>query len=593
MSQIIRCPAPGAPRVRAIAGGVIPLLLLVAACSDGPVATPLADARFSNSAPNDRPPSPPSPPSPPGGQWDRVLADTLVVGDVVVPDGQRWLIGPNVQVRGNVRTHSGTIAMRPGSTLRLLGGDPARYVGGGMHYTPEMANDIGIWVGQGHGARGMLDIRCTPKVGWNRTGTDPSWSADDEYWIAPTDAGDYEPRRWYPGQPIPRIDPRVPAAEVMNVTRDCVIEGPGHILIHSTVPQRIEYVTLRRMGIVRPGEGDGNVGIGRYALHLHMMRGGSRGTMVRGVAAIESGGRVFVPHGSHGVSFIDNVSVNSLAGAFWWDHDRDSMAGPQDRSNDILVDRLAVSGVHLPREITGSTSRHNAVSLPGGNNLVIRNSAVSGARGSNLSTGYDWPSSGDNFGPAIWEFHDNVAHNNQGPGLRFWFNNRDRHFSHRFVTYRNASGGIETGAYSNNIQYANALLVEDFIQHHSSTKAGSPGPAQPVYYDRVTVEAPAGSPAVEFGRARLTADNVNLWRDCVLRPGAGAPAIRIGHRSQGNPLFLRFERCTQGSAPLRPDDVEVEVFTPELEGTRVEIINAGGTGWLIRIQGGQKIVTGI
>jgi hypothetical protein len=35
---------------------------------------------------------------------------------LVVPDGEAWLIGANVQVRGNVRTVNGTIGMRPGSS---------------------------------------------------------------------------------------------------------------------------------------------------------------------------------------------------------------------------------------------------------------------------------------------------------------------------------------------------------------------------------------------------------------------------------------------------------------------------------------------
>jgi uncharacterized protein YjdB len=141
----------------------------------------------------------PPPPPPPPSEWDKVLENVSITGDVVVPAGQKWLIGANVQIAGNLRTTNGTIAMRPGSSLKFVGGDPAEYVGGGMMFEPRFARDIGLWV---DGSNGVLDIRGTPKTGWNRTGVDPTWKSTDEYWIAPT-AGDYTVRRWYPGQAIP------------------------------------------------------------------------------------------------------------------------------------------------------------------------------------------------------------------------------------------------------------------------------------------------------------------------------------------------------------------------------------------------------
>ena len=82
-------------------------------------------------------------------------------------------------------------------------------------------NDIGLWVVRS----GALDIRGTPKKGWTRRGMHATWARTDEMYIAPTSMDDYEVRRWYAGDPIPRIDPRVPAAEIVNVTRDIVIEG--------------------------------------------------------------------------------------------------------------------------------------------------------------------------------------------------------------------------------------------------------------------------------------------------------------------------------------------------------------------------------
>jgi hypothetical protein len=403
-------------------------------------------------------------------KWDRVLKDVTLQGDVVVPANQKWLVGPNVRIAGNLRTEGGTIAMRPGSSLQFVGADPNAYVGGGMGYEAKFAKDYGIWVG----SNGVLDIRGTPKTGWNRTGKNATWKSTDEYWIAPTDVDDFVPRRWTPGQPIPQIDPRVPATEVINVTRDVVIEGPGHIHIHSSKPQRIEYVTLRRMGVSNRKH-EGSV-LGRYALHIHHAGDGSRGTVIRGVAAVNSEGTVFVPHESNGITYTDVVSVNSYGPAFWWDL--------ADRSNDIVVDRLAATGVVMPRSVSGRSSQEPVVSLSGGTGNVIKNSAVSGARGSSASHGFDWPSTGDNKGTAIWEFNlGNVAHNSGGSGVRLWFNNVENHKVANVITYRHENAGIENGAYGNAHHYQNTVSIEDRIVQHASGRAtasdGRPARSRP------------------------------------------------------------------------------------------------------------------
>ncbi|CAN5694309.1 hypothetical protein BH23GEM6_BH23GEM6_18040 [soil metagenome] len=506
--------------------------------------------------------------------WNRVLQNTSITGDVVVPDGERWLIGANVQIAGNLRTVNGTIAMRPGSSLKLLGGDPAKYVGGGMHYTEQFANDIGIWVG-GHGARGKLDISCTPKTGWNRTGQDPSWSSTDELWIAPTTAGDFSPRRWYPGQAIPRIDPRAPAAEVMNVTRDCSIEGPGHIHIHSTVPQRIEYVTLRRMGIVKPNEGPEGVTSGRYAIHLHHGGDGVRGTVIRGVASIDAGGRVFVPHGSHGITLEDVVAVNSWAEAFWWDHNRDER-GRTDRSNDIVVDRMVVSGVHLPRSHTGSTSHVDGVGMAGGSNLIMRNSVVSGVRGSSISNGFHWVSAADNYGSAFWTFDKgNVAHNNQASGLRFWNNNQAPHETFDVITYRNGVG-VENGAYANANFFERLTLIEDALFAQASGRglndSGTAG--RPQSFKNVTASE------LRIGHIRLAAGMWQQYEDCTFQ------RVRLDGNQRQN-WHARFYRCN-----VTPDMIEwPSPMIDVLEGSTVRIEHRDGRRWELAVTGGVVRVT--
>lgn len=505
-------------------------------------------------------------------EWDRVLENVTLEGDVVVPAGERWLIGPNVRIAGNLRTDSGTIAMRPGSSLHFIGADPNKYVGGGMAYEARFVNDIGLWIGR----YGVLDIRGTPKASWNRTGTDPTWEPDDEYYIAPTEPGDYAPKPWKPGDPIPQIDPRVPPAEVLNVTRDVLIEGPGHIHIHSVKPQRIEYVTLKNMGVSNKAS-RGPV-TGRYALHFHHA-GGEGESIVRGVAAVNSRGRVFVPHMSKGITFEDVVSVNSWGDGFWWDLG--------DRSKDIHVDHMAVVGVNMPRKSSGATSQYSAIVLGGGDNISIRNSVAAGSRGTKISHGFDWPSKADNKGAAVWDFSEgNVAHNNEGSGIRFWFNNADNHIVENAITYRNGTAGVENGAYRNAHRYIDVLMVEDkLVEHASSLPHRLDGKG--ARFEKMTVVSPKG-PALSIGRLRLPPMVPTEFVDCDFETRDGSPKVQLDTRQAENPFIAVFRNCD-----LTPDDIKISApFAKGLKGTNIRIENADGTAWEITLDmaAGKKVV---
>ena len=555
---------------------VLGLASVSLACAD---ATALEPQRL-----NVDPPPPEPPPQLPQSEWNRVLADTTVLGDVVVPDGERWLIGPGVQIQGNLRTFGGTVGLRPGSTLKFLGADPALYVGGGMGYEDRFAKDIGLWIGRD----GTLDVSCTPKESWNRTGTHPTWRPDDEYWIAPTDAGAREPRLWHPGEPIPRVDPRVPPAEVMNITRDCVIEGPGHIHISSSKPQRIEYVQLRGLGVIQPGRlnnsNDPEPALtGRYALHLHMMGDGARGTIIQGVAAIDSRGRVFVPHTSHGVTMIDNVSVNSWAEALWWDRGH--------ATNDVLIDRLAACGATVSREISGQAPRFSGIHLMWGTRMEIRNSVACGVRGNKLSVGFGWETGTGNFEAGlspVWEFSaGNVAHNNSGPGVRFWNNSREPHVVSNFISYHNGAG-IENGAYKNSNRYADILSLNDgtaVIYHTSSTKLRTDG--GPGRYERCHLQSRSGPAfSVDDDSRNLPSEPGSYVEiiDCTLIPGSGQPKVYVGRGN--NPWFARFVR-----SGVTPDDISFDLTAPGNNGSHVFIDHEDGRRWEIRVRDNQKIVT--
>jgi hypothetical protein len=510
----------------------------------------------------------------PASIYDVVLSGDYPDG-VTIAQGETALVEGLVTTPANVVVH-GTLVMRPGSHLRFRDVDMTKYVGAASHDQHQIVDsDVGLWV-TGHGT---LDIAGTPKQGWNRTGTHPTWQSGDEYWISPTDPADYEPRRWQPGDDIPRFDPRVPAAEVMNVTRDVVIEGPAHIHIHSHQPQRIEYVQLRGMGV--SNEAHRGPVLGRYALHLHHGEDGTRGTIVRGVAAINSSGKVYVPHESHGITFEDIVSVNSYADAFWWDEG--------DRSEDILVDGLSASGVRMPNEVAGERRNFQVVNLGSGDGLTMRNSAVSGNRSSRHAHGVHWNTQQAHrlSGKAVWEFHNNVSHNNEGNGLRFWFNDRWGHHVRDTALYNNGSYGIENGAYTNSIRYSDVLVLNNQsggIFHHSSS-AEQNEDGGPSRYANVTVEGPGA--ALVVGRLRGTPVTRQEFTNCDL---GGAPRVLLDRGADTNHPFLAlFRNC----GDLTPDDFVFggDQISAGMNGTSIIIEHPDGREWHVTVEDGRKSIT--
>ena len=104
-------------------------------------------------------------------------------------------------------------------------------------------------------------------------------------------------------------------AEVLNLTRNVRIEGTGnhtpsfqphqngraHVIFLATEqPQTVKYIELGHLGPRRADKKFTEGVKGRYPLHFHHAKDGSRGSLIEGVVARQSGNRAFVPHASHG-----------------------------------------------------------------------------------------------------------------------------------------------------------------------------------------------------------------------------------------------------------------------------------------------------
>jgi hypothetical protein len=357
-----------------------------------------------------------------------------------VPAGETWEVVGTVETPKNVLVR-GTLRMRPGSTLRFVGVDETRFVGGGMD---PVATDVGLWVVDA----GMLDIQGTPRAGWNRTGTDPTWQPGDEVLQAPTSGWTFQP--FTPGSPVPRAYPDVPPTEVLNLTRDVVIEGtPGgrsHIKITSTRPQLIRHCVIRHMGPTGV--------LGRYPLHFHMCEDGSRGSVVEGVVVRDCGNHAFVPHVSHGITFRDCIAYNVLRDAYWWDPG--DWRDPSTWSNDIRFEHCLAALVK-PWDAAGGGDKFRLTGFQlqlGTGNACVDCTTVAVTTTNGDCSGFHWPE----FGSGRWLFKDCVAHQSGVNGIFVWDNNGDGHLIENFVAY-NCGVGIDHGAYVNGYVYRDVNLV--------------------------------------------------------------------------------------------------------------------------------------
>jgi hypothetical protein len=371
------------------------------------------------------------------------------------------------------------------NTIRFIDVDENKFIGGGHDV---LDTDIGLWV---MGA-GRLDLQGTPKTSWTNevdgiigssnfleVKESMGWREGDELMITPTakDAFNYEIANIVElGDVItlnkgisnhPLIDNLYTAevanlytAEVANLTRNIRIEGAAtgqsHIFIKSTTPQILRYVALRHMGPRKQQRGTTvkEFIVGRYALHFHHC-GHIDGTVIEGCVARDCGSHVFVPHGSHGIHFLHNVTYNTFEHAFWYDPGHSTH---NNKWNHNLVARLN----YVPGAINMSLAETDPDTPPtfsaggfmlgeGDGNECVGNVVVGAVGDPHDGGGFQWPARDENKNEGIWVFKDNLAHN-CSTGLQVWQNTVLNHIVENYQAYSNTLD-IFHGAYANSYRY--------------------------------------------------------------------------------------------------------------------------------------------
>ncbi|CAN5320874.1 MAG: right-handed parallel beta-helix repeat-containing protein [Acidimicrobiia bacterium] len=395
-------------------------------------------------------------PAIPVSDADRVLSgDESFPDGFVVPAGQVWMFDPDVSTTVEVAANvvvEGTLVMRPSSAevehlLRFVDIDEDAMVGGGME---PLATDVGLWVV----GDGMLDLQGTEKTPWGYQ-WDDAWEGD-EVVAAPNQPGDYTTFAPVTGpDDVPPPNDLGYPTELLDLSRNVRIEGTEtgrtHVFVHSSRPQTIRFVAIRHVAPAPDGPDtreQPSSQTGRYGLHIHMNADASRGTLVEGVVIRDAGNHAFVPHGSNGVTFKNTIAYNVYGEAYWWDPS--TMLHPGNESNDILWDGTVAALVYT------DGNRGAAFSLGGGENLTLVNAVAVGIQRAGRDTaGFQWPGHDE----GVWNFRDNIAHNNHGNGIFVWQNTKLTHLVEDFLAYYNAKAGIHHGAYRNAYHYRNLLLL--------------------------------------------------------------------------------------------------------------------------------------
>ena len=420
--------------------------------------------------------------------------DVSIAGLIVQPGGE-LVFDPHqsrtLETTANIVVEGG-LAMQPASprtTHRIVfrGVNEGAFVGGGMEV---LDSDVGLWVME----RGKLRLRGSQRRAWTRaSGAIPSgtqeitlvedpvgWREGDELAITPTlppsgssdRAYDYAGIRSISGRsvrlstgvhfdhPSVSVGGQAFGAEVLNLTRNVQIEGtPGgraHIFIHASRPQSIRWTAIRHMGPRQPNGGATESILGRYGLHFHLCENGSRRSTVEGTVVRDCGGHAFVPHTSHGVSFVDCISHDTFDDAYWWDQAADTRT-PGARTDDALYSRCVASLTRSDPEFRGF--RLAGFNLGRGRGSVARGCVSVGVQGNENASGFIWPEGSE----GIWKFEDCVAHNNSVNGIFVWQNTDRHHVIDRFSAFHNGRAGVEHGAYLNNYVYRNLQLVGNAV----------------------------------------------------------------------------------------------------------------------------------
>ena len=513
-----------------------------------------------------------------------VLDRNVDVGGLIVNPGGSLKFHPGRSVtltsRGNVVVR-GRLVMRPAKSdvrhaVTFVGVREQRFVGGGHRV---LNTDVGLWVMH----HGRIDLRGTAKAAWGRVAgsslagdasvtldRDPSgWELGDEIVIAPTSApGSAGHQDGFEEVRVKQITGRVVTldrplegdhrevagigAEVLNLSRNVRIGGRrsrrAHVFIHSTHPQKISHAEIRHVGPRRKGPASSTAVLGRYGLHFHEARSGSKGTFVDGVVVRDSGNHSFVPHTSHGVTFSNCIAYDVSESPYWWDEG--------DRTNNTLWQDCIAARVRADNPVAANDL--TGFFLGRGTGNTARRCTAVGVGGSASASGFEWPPK-----PAdgVWTFEDCIAHNNSVHGIFVWQNNTFVNMITGFIAFHNGSFGIKHGAFTNAFRYSGIHLSANsdggLLLHANSDQTAD---GNPLIIENSRLDGAGLGPPLVIGRHFKTSGNAVKLIDCTF--AHSSEVILVDEGGTNIPGLEDFVRCSveAGSRDLDPADFRIRAM---------------------------------
>lgn len=534
----------------------------------------------------------PVPPPPPPDSAPSVIITGPQPEGFTVPAGEHWAINglvttpKSVVVFGRLSNWNASRTARVPAHLHFEGFNDAGFVGG--PFAP--VTDVGLW----DEGSGILDLVGTPKLPWGfGVSMHPSWNASDEMVQAPLvpsevnkttgfrkhNLGDAVRQMPKPGS----LTGETVGLPVLNLTRDVKISGSpagySHFRHMSNQKPILEYVEFEYMGRTE---------LGRYPVHLHQSGDAVRGTSIIGCVVKRSLSHAFVPHTSHGTSWKNCISYDTIREPYWWDFG--------DITNDTLFEDCIAAWAHNhPR-----TLRQSGFFLFSGENNILRRCGTIGITspggGSAGSGGFHWPETmpfprGDSF----WFNEDCWSLANSHHGLFVWQNTKEPHTiatSGFFTSINSGFAGIEHGAYLNDYRYKNGIVhsqpgktgMKDHAAPRDSGDTQSVPEADGYRASRRDCLFVGGLYGIELGPHPAVSDGVTLYKNLTFIGQTGAKFALDNNKSLAHPEqgFYDIVDCLkEGGAFLVPADVRLISATPN---TRVRM-QSGNQAWLIDAAG--------
>ncbi len=385
----------------------------------------------------------------------------------------------------------GTLLMNePGAGLRHVGINEDNFIGGGMDPMPE--TDIGIYVV----GTGQLNL----SNGWSIEGT--------------------------PG-------------------------GRSHIWIQSSVPQFLTDGTIQWCGPQEVVDGEVEGVAGRFPLHFHHCRDGSRGSRVTRVTVKDSGHHAFWPHVSNGIRFDECLALRTQQRAYGWDSG--------DISNDI-------EWINCRAEQVGPITGQRGVSLGafflgrGSGNRMIGCSTAN-CHGDREAAGVYWTSKA-NDAPNVWEFDGYTARDNENGGIRVWQNTKSNHVVRNVDIADCAEFGIAHGAYGNAYQWLTGVLRNNpiGIRLHARARPGTSIQADGYslrWEDYTIIDCPIG---INVVKSKPAAEIPVLFKNCTIN-GSSTPVV-LHHQNGTSPTQTDLVHASIDGGEFEPEHVSLEVAVP-------------------------------